>query len=64
MLELANVRHGAVVNACDGVESESALTIQVEGLAAPGSLVVGQRGESRVGWQALQSAGDTDPAVQ
>lgn len=40
MLELTNLRHGAVVNACDGVESEDGLVIQVEGLAEPGSLVL------------------------
>lgn len=39
MLELTNLRHGAVVNAADGVESENGLTLQVEGLAEPGALV-------------------------
>ena len=39
MLELTNLRHGAVVNAADGVESEHGLTLQVEGLAEPGALV-------------------------
>jgi hypothetical protein len=40
MLELTNLRHGAVVNACDGVESADGLVVQVEGLAEPGSLVL------------------------
>jgi hypothetical protein len=39
MLELTHLRHGAVVNAGDGVEHEDGLVIQVEGLAEPGSLV-------------------------
>ena len=40
MLELTNLRHGAVVNACDGVESHNSLVVPVEGLAEPGSLVL------------------------
>jgi hypothetical protein len=40
MLELTNLRHGGVVNAGDGVETESGLVLQVEGLAEPGSLVL------------------------
>lgn len=40
MLELTNLRHGAVLNACDGVESGDGLAIQVEGLAEPGALVL------------------------
>ncbi|MDX9979365.1 MAG: hypothetical protein RBU25_04865 [Lentisphaeria bacterium] len=39
MLELTNLRHGAVVNAGDGVEGGNDIVIQVEGLADPGSLV-------------------------
>ena len=40
MLELTNLRHGAVVNARDGIEDERGITVQVEGLAEPGSLVL------------------------
>ena len=40
MLELTNLRHGAVVNACDGAEVGDSLVIQVKGLAEPGSLVL------------------------
>jgi hypothetical protein len=39
MLEISNLRHGAIVNACDGVETGDGLLLQVEGLAEPGALV-------------------------
>lgn len=39
MLELTNLRHGAVLNAGNGVENGDGLTIRVEGLAEPGALV-------------------------
>ena len=40
MLELTSLRHGAVVNQSDGVETGSGLEIQIEGLAEPWSLVL------------------------
>jgi hypothetical protein len=40
MLELANLRHGAVLNAASGTEADDRLVVPVEGLAEPGALVL------------------------